>query len=374
MYYSIFFLQAILFKFCAARYVLEANYTSANWFDQFTFFTGVDPTAGYVNYVNQTTATNNGYINTDDGSVYMGVDSTNIATGSGRDSVRITSNAAYNYGLFALDVSHMPGGICGTWPAFWMLGPNWPDGGEIDIIEGVNDNANNAMTLHTTDGCSITNNGDFSGTMTTANCYVDAPGQASNAGCDIQDQSTDSYGTDFNSNGGGVIATQWTQRDINIWFFPRGTTPSDLEAGNPDPSNWNEPVAQYEGDCNIPDHFADMQIIFNTDFCGVWAGDQWNTSAHCASLSDTCNSYVQNNPSVFAEASWSINSLSIYQSSNASVASVSSFAVSPAGQEKNETAPLLSTPLAMGGRVPNQPGKKKMRKRRGMMGRNGVKW
>lgn len=242
-----------------------------------------DPTAGYVNYVDQTTATNNGYINTDNGLVYMGVDDTNVATGSGRDSVRITSNAAYNYGLFALDVSHMPGGICGTWqaplqvfilfeigaladishhrPAFWMVGPNWPNDGEIDIIEGVNDNANNAMTLHTSDGCSITDNGAFTGTLTTSNCYVYAPGQADNAGCDIQNQNTQSYGDNFNSNGGGVIAMEWTSSDINIWFFPRGTTPSDLEAGIPDPASWKEPVAQYQGDCNIPSHFVDMQIV-----------------------------------------------------------------------------------------------------------------
>lgn len=75
----------------------------------------VDPTAGYVNYVNQTTATKNGYINTNNGLVHMGVDSTHVVNGTGRNSVRITSNAAYNYGLFALDIFHMPGGICGTW-------------------------------------------------------------------------------------------------------------------------------------------------------------------------------------------------------------------------------------------------------------------
>ena len=68
-----------------------------------------------MNYVDQNTATQNGYINTNNGLVYMGVDDTHIANGSGRNSVRITSNADYTYGLFALDVSHMPGGICGTW-------------------------------------------------------------------------------------------------------------------------------------------------------------------------------------------------------------------------------------------------------------------
>lgn len=142
-----------------------------------------------------------------------------------------------------------------------MLGPNWPNGGEIDIIEGINDNANNAMTLHTSDSCSITDDDAFTGKMTTSNCYIDAPGQPTNAGCDIQDQTTQSYGKAFNSNGGGVIVTEWTSSAINIWFFPRGTTPSDLQAGTPNPASWKEPVAQYQGDCDIPSHFADMQIV-----------------------------------------------------------------------------------------------------------------
>ncbi|CAF9918794.1 hypothetical protein IMSHALPRED_004417 [Imshaugia aleurites] len=325
-----------------------------------------DPTGGYVNYVNQTIATDNGYINTDNGLVYIGVDDTNISTGTGRDSVRIVSTAAYNYGLFALDVSHMPGGICGTWPAFWMVGPNWPNDGEIDIIEGVNDNANNAMTLHTADGCSITNDGDFTGTLTTSNCYVYAPNQSSNAGCDIQDQSTDSYGTDFNSNGGGIIVMEWTSSDINIWFFPRGTTPSDLEAGTPDPASWEEPVAQYQGDCDIPSYFADMQIVLNTDFCGDWAGGAWDASSYCSSLADTCNDYVQNNPSAFADAFWLINSLNVYQS-NGDATAVSKVALSPARHQKNETAPLLTAPLAMGGGLPGRRGKTGMRKGRGVM-------
>lgn len=46
----------------------------------------------------------------------MGVDYKNAAPG-GRQSVRITSNASYKHGLIILDLAHMPGGICGTWPA-----------------------------------------------------------------------------------------------------------------------------------------------------------------------------------------------------------------------------------------------------------------
>ena len=37
---------------------------------------------------------------------------------------------------------------CATWPAFWMVaGQNWPQKGEIDIVEGVNKQTNKQMTL-----------------------------------------------------------------------------------------------------------------------------------------------------------------------------------------------------------------------------------
>jgi hypothetical protein len=39
--------------------------------------------------------------------------------------VRLTSKAVFNGGLFILDVEHIPTG-CASWPAFWIVGPNWP--------------------------------------------------------------------------------------------------------------------------------------------------------------------------------------------------------------------------------------------------------
>lgn len=77
----------------------------------------------------------------------------------------------------------MPEG-CATWPAYWMCGENWPNNGEIDIIEGVNLQSTNSYTLHTRDGCTMDPNidSDFDGTWNlgsagnpATNCYVNAP-------------------------------------------------------------------------------------------------------------------------------------------------------------------------------------------------------
>ena len=101
-----------------------------------------------------------------------------------------------------------------------MVGPNWPNSGEVDIIEGVNSQTADQTTLHTSNGCSIysfglssfsslllsptfcplffwflfdtflsqsssTNMftghwGDGTNGQPATNCYIDAPNQASN--------------------------------------------------------------------------------------------------------------------------------------------------------------------------------------------------
>jgi len=306
-------LIALFVGLSVAGYTLEDDYLAdGNFFDLFSFFTATDPTAGFVDYVDQSTASSNGYINASSSNVYIGTDSVNVAGSGGRESVRITSNKAYNSGLVILDLEHMPGGACGTWPAFWMVGPNWPNGGEIDIIEGVNQQSSNDMTLHTADGCTITNNNAFSGTITTDNCYVDASGQSTNAGCQITTSNTQTYGSGFNSNNGGVYAVDYTSSAISIYFFPRGSIPSDISSGSPDPSGWSTPLAQFQGGCDIDSMIYSQQIVFDLTYCGSWAGNVWS-SGSCASKADTCNDYVQNNPTAFQDSYWSINSLKVYQ-------------------------------------------------------------
>ena len=309
-------LLAVFIQFCIAGYVLEDDYSKDAFFGNFTPFTDPDPTNGFVVYMNYENATKQGLmasVANYDAANYMGVDNTSISD-AGRPSMRISSSKTYNKGLFIADIAHMPVG-CGTWPAFWLVGPNWPVGGEIDIIEGVNLQAANQMTLHTNAGCTIGTTGMASESrVNTTDCDTNASNQKKNAGCSVLSKNTQSFGPGFNAIGGGLYATEWTSQSIDIYFFPRSSIPADIASGTPNPSSWGTPMAHFAGNCDIDKHFTDMNIVFDTTLCGQWAGaeDVWGAS-NCANTSATCNAHAQLLPSAFTEAYWLINGVQVYQ-------------------------------------------------------------
>ena len=206
----------------------------------------------------------------------------------------------------------MPGGICGTWPAFWMFGPNWPASGEIDIIEGVNAQTTDQVTLHTAPGCSITNANSLPGTSNiVSNCNAGSGG----TGCGASTSNTNNYGAGFNAVGGGVYAMQWTSTGVYVWFWQRNAIPSDINNNTPNVAGWGTPLVSFSsgnGGCDFGKSFANHNIIFDTTFCGQWAGSVWG-SGSCASKADSCNDYVAQNPAAFVNAYWLINSVKVYQ-------------------------------------------------------------
>ncbi|KAI6864482.1 endo-1,3(4)-beta-glucanase, partial [Hortaea werneckii] len=242
MYFSTLLTQLALMSTTGwAQYTLQDDYfANGDFFSKFEFFTGEDPTHGFVAYQDKSSSEQSKLISASSNEAQMKVDTEN-QTPNGRPSVRITSNNKYNSGLIIMDASHMPTG-CGTWPAFWMVGPDWPAGGEIDIIEGVHEQSANDMTLHTSEGCTVGSTG-FTGNQLTDNCYVNAADQGNNVGCQIEASNSNTYGAGFNSNGGGVYATEWTDSAIDIWFFPHGSVPSDIQDNAPTPSSWGKPLA-----------------------------------------------------------------------------------------------------------------------------------
>jgi len=284
-------------------YNLANSYAGSTFFDGFAFEAIGDPTHGYVNYVSKADATARGLINTTNDIVYIGTDMKNVASGRGRDSVRLSSNTVYNGGLFVIDLSHMPTG-CGTWPAFWTVGPNWPNEGEIDIIEGVNLETADQVTLHTNDGCNIANEdkSKFTGTVGNTNCQ-------GNSGCGIK-TGAGSYGAPFNSHQGGVYAMEWTTNYIQTFYWPRGSVPANVDSKNPDPSTWGKPFAYFQFGSACPNsHFKDHKIIFDLTYCGDWAGAVF--SSQCPGKGN-CNDYVKNNPAAFREAYWHIHYVRVF--------------------------------------------------------------
>ncbi|RDW79535.1 hypothetical protein BP6252_04173 [Coleophoma cylindrospora] len=167
------------------------------------------------------------------------------------------------------------------------------------------------MSLHTNDTCTIAGDTRYQTGVNQANdCDYNTGGST---GCGTTSQRPDTYGSGFNQVGGGVFATQWTSDYIRIWFFERGSIPSDIQAQKPDPSLWGLPEANFQGNCDIDANFKEHQIIFDTTFCGDWGGNVWSADAACSALAPTCVEYVAGNPAAFAAAYWGINSVKVYQ-------------------------------------------------------------
>lgn len=144
-----------------------------------------------------------------------------------------------------------------------------------DILEGVNDAQTNQATLHTGSTCSISSS-NMSENISADNCDVS---DGDNTGCGITTTDQAIYGATFNTNGGGVYATLITTSNIIVWFWPRGSVPNDVLSGVPDALSWSTPIANISGPCNFGSTFTAQQLVFDTTFCGDWAGLVWPQSA-----------------------------------------------------------------------------------------------
>ncbi|KAK0564575.1 hypothetical protein OC861_004222 [Tilletia horrida] len=345
----------------ARNWTLQQETSQHQFFDDFWFWPYGDPTHGTVAYQSKSAAIrqNLTYVDQSTGRFVMRADSTSFIpdTAAGRPSVRLQSQNTMSDGLLVAKISSMPTG-CGTWPAFWTVTTNnWPSGGEIDIIEGVSSidgsSSYNLASLHTTNGCTIPSGASNSSTGST---YQDDC--AYQPGCSQHFQRGNSFGVNYNQNGGGYFAmlrdTQPGGNGISVYFWPASTpisqiplavrsapgqaphrvitSPYDLAPGGnnnslnllPDKTyQWGLPAAFFPntpagqtvsgGSCQMDNFFEDHSIIINLTFCGYWAGQVWSQS-ECVALAPTCDEYVRNNPHAFENASFEIDYIRIYSS------------------------------------------------------------
>lgn len=308
----------------AQQMKLAQNYSGSTFFDRWTFQNGIDAnTTGNVLFQTQEQAKQLGLIGVNNaGNVIIKVDNTTNGANDptfGRPSVKILSNDPMGPGsLLIMDAVHMPFG-CSVWPAFWTQGSNWPDDGEIDIVENVNNAQNNRMALHTLQGCTHPAAGQVqeTGTLIAPDCFNQTNG---NEGCLIQDNSTNSYGQGFAQNGGGAFATLWDDQGIRIWFFPRASIPQDVPTANPNPSGWGTPTAFYpSSSCDTSKFFGPQTIIFDITICGNFAGIPSIFNPGCQG---NCTDLVQD-PSNYNTAYFEIRYLTFFSNSTTSTSSSS---------------------------------------------------
>ncbi|KAI5118460.1 hypothetical protein M0805_006279 [Coniferiporia weirii] len=307
-------LLALFAPTALCQFNLKDNFVGKEFLTGFDWWTADDPTHGRVNYVDQNTALSKNLSFASEDVFVMRADSTNVvgASARGRDSIRITSHNSYTDAVIVLDLAHMPEG-CGTWPAFWTVTTGtWPDGGEVDILEGVNTGTANLASLHTSAGCSMPQSRQQTGTPTSLNCDSSA---GSNTGCGNTFKKPNSYGSALNSVQGGWFVMKRTNADgAYVYFWARNdpSVPEEVKSGgktiNPSDS-WGEPEARFPTDtCNWSQHFNAHNIIFDLTFCGDWAGSAFG-SAGCGG---SCEDFVNNNPTKFQDAYWEVNAVRVY--------------------------------------------------------------
>ncbi|KXX74160.1 hypothetical protein MMYC01_207865 [Madurella mycetomatis] len=188
-------------------------------------------------------------------------------------------------------------------------------------MEAVNNaNTGSLVALHTTAGCTMENvQRRMTGTPGQGNCHNEIN---YNTGCTVTGPPA-TYGPEFNAAGGGIVALEWRDEGIRAWVFGRGQdqgqglTALPAAGGEraapgavPDPSTWGPPLADFPNtSCDVGRHFRNQSIVVNIDLCGPLAKATYASSG-CPS---TCEDFVANNPSAFANAYWEFGAFQVYR-------------------------------------------------------------
>jgi hypothetical protein len=174
----------------------------------------------------------------------------------------------------------------------------------------VNQITSNKYSLHTGNTeCKVSGAVTMAGTLQSPDCQTVTGTTPTNfVGCGIQSQSQTNFGSPFNANGGGTYAMQWTDTFIKVWFFPRGQEPPSVKCGAPDVADFGIPEAYFSG-CDIASNFKENRLVFDTTFCGSWAGADGNYKSAACPLTfpqgepewKSCKKQVAENPKTFEE-------------------------------------------------------------------------
>ncbi|GAA6029126.1 hypothetical protein JCM8097_001612 [Rhodosporidiobolus ruineniae] len=264
-------------------YTLAQNCTGTSFFSCFSFNTNKG--------VSESVATESGLVNVNGSAAYLRL---NSWTDTSEDRPKLyleMSENMFRYGLVVVDVGKIPWG-CGAWSSIFSFGGDWPNGGGIDILEGISLMEQSTPTVITSNSsCKIGNASGMTGTPLDG--HTDCNGDTTTggyAGCSVQNPDTASYGEKWNDAGGGVLASLLDETGLYIWQFPR-TDAAKLDFANPDPSSWGLPLAAWPASTCDTDFFSEQTVAVTLGVCGTRPEANW--AGECAQAADSCAEYVK---------------------------------------------------------------------------------
>lgn len=204
-----------------------------------------------------------------------------------RMTARVESKASWKNFLSIFKFSHVPYG-CGVWPALFTLANQgeWPNGGELDMLEYVNMDVSKA-SFHTGGSCTLDSSAvNQYGSMPDRNrmdydCVTNYPDRL---GCAPNKwmKSAQSW-----AHSPGVLATQWTDKFIKLFYIPEHEIPQDIKDEAPHPEDWNRWLFSYfplSDSCYV----AAQKLMMQINFCGDWAGKVWSADGSCNQKVHNC--------------------------------------------------------------------------------------
>ncbi len=192
---------------------------------------------------------------------------------------------------------------------------NWPFNGEVDILEGWNDDPLNKPAFHMGNAakygkCTI-DNVNQTGSVVTSNCdnqYQRPPQQWENQGCVVSDNNGP-----WGAQDGGVFAMEWTKNAIKLYTWKSGKEPANIESQTVDTSTWGLPVASLRSDnCDVDGIFKNQRLVLNIALCGDAVQGNWGGCA-ASTGQQLCSTYISRNPQTLTNAFFKIKDIRVFK-------------------------------------------------------------